>query len=650
MNQPYVKKAWLILFIIVFSTTLFAAYADSSRGLTQVEPPAKVPLPEDQHKPAQLSKHIVEYHINVELLAEAKKLQGQQTLTWTNPGKKPVNELYFHLYPNAFSSKKTTFNRESGGKLREDSMTKDSFGGIELASIQTEDGTDLFSRMEYVQPDDGNQHDQTLLKVRLFEPVKPGEDITLHMEFAVRLPQVFARMGYVGDFVMAGQWFPKIAVYEPAGLRDRKEEGWNLHQYHGNSEFYADFGIYNVRIKVPQDYIVAATGFPVSKAVTEGNKKTYHFYADDVHDFSWSASPHFVYAEQPFSTPDIPGVRIKLYLDPKQAHLKERYFYAAKKSLARYSEWYGSYPYSTLSIVVPPEGGNGAGGMEYPTLITAWAASEESPGYELERVVVHEIGHQYWYGIVANNEFEEAWLDEGLTSYAEDKFMESEYGIAPNLPVESSYITSPAPLKHNSWQYRDHSEYADNVYMRAKLVLKGIEREIGEKQMNKVLKTYFQQWKFKHPTTRDFQKTLEKVTGRSWGTFFNQYVYNGLMVDYAVESIQVKPIHQEESTTYENIISIKKYGGSHAKVPLLFHFTDGTSLRKEWNGADDRIQFKLIHKTPVDWAAIDPEYTIVLENKHINNFMKTSVENKISVRWNIGTVKLIEALIGWVAW
>ena len=130
-----------------------------------------------------------------------------------------------------------------------------------------------------------------------------------------------------------------------------------------------------------------------------------------------------------------------------------------------------TYPYSTLSIVVPPKGGNGAGGMEYPTLITAFAAENDNPGYDLERTVVHEIGHQYWYGMVASNEFEEAWLDEGFTSYAEDKVMESEYGVEPNLPVEASYMTDPAPLKQLSWSYHSHNNYAENVYMRAKLVL-----------------------------------------------------------------------------------------------------------------------------------------------------------------------------------
>ena len=124
-------------------------------------------------------------------------------------------------------------------------------------------------RMAFVQPDDGNKDDHTLLKIPLPKPVGPGEQVTIKTEFLVKLPAAFARMGYVDDFVMAGQWFPKVAAYERKGTRGRTEPGWDLHQYHGNSEFYADFGMYDVKIQVPANYIVAATGFPVKPAVTD---------------------------------------------------------------------------------------------------------------------------------------------------------------------------------------------------------------------------------------------------------------------------------------------------------------------------------------------------------------------------------------------
>ncbi|GFN34038.1 M1 family metallopeptidase [Paenibacillus xylaniclasticus] len=598
-----------------------------------------------------LSKRVSEYHIDVKLDQTGRMLNGQMIVTWTNPGRQPVSELYWHLYPNAFYSPKSSFMRESGGQLREDRATANSYGYMNITELLTEQGQSLLPRLHYVQPDDGNEDDRTLAKLRLQTPVMPNKSVTLKVGFEVKLPEVFARMGYAGDFVMAGQWFPKLAVYETAGTRGRAADGWNAHQYHGNSEFYSDFGIYSVNITVPQRYKVAATGFQTKPIQTSGDWKSYQFYADDVHDFAWAASPDFVYAEESLSAPGIPGVRIKLYLDPLHAGLKDRYLHAAKSALIKYAQWYGSYPYSTLSIVVPPKGGNGAGGMEYPTLVTAFAAEDESPGYSLERTIVHEIGHQYWYGMVATNEFEEAWLDEGFTSYAEDKVMETEYGVAPNLAIESSYMTSPAPLKQLSWSYHSHDHYAENVYMRAKLVLVGIEKMVGDRTMQKILRTYFQKYKFKHPSTADFERVVEQVTKKKWSDYFRQYVYGNQMADFAVDRISVKPVkHQNGTTQYESTVQIRRLGGINGSVPIVFQFTDGTTMTRSWDGSDARIQFKFSHSAPLQWAAVDPKNTNVLDNKHINNYMKAELPDRTRTRWNLGAAKLLDAIIGAFGW
>ncbi|MBW7459854.1 M1 family peptidase, partial [Paenibacillus sepulcri] len=319
-------------------------------------------------------------------------------------------------------------------------------------------------------------------------------------------------------------------------------------------------------------------------------------------------------------------------------------------ALAKYSQWYGAYPYSTLSIVVPPKGGNGAGGMEYPTLITSFAAETDNPGYDLERTVVHEIGHQYWYGMVASNEFEEAWLDEGFTSYSEDKVMESEYGVAPNLPVEASYMTDPAPLKQLSWSYHSHNHYAENVYMRAKLVLFGIEKQVGPKIMSKIMRTYFQKYKFKHPSTADFQHVVEQVTKTKWNDYFSQFVYGNQMSDYSVESIAVKPVKENGTVKYESTVLIRKNGGSYGPVPIVFQFADGTTLPKVWDAAQMHIQYTLVHSSPLLWAAIDPQNENVLDNKHINNFMKAELPEKVQTRWSIGVAKLLEGIFTSLAW
>ena len=198
------------------------------------------------------SDQVVQYRISVTLDPATRQLAGKQTLTWRNPSATDaVSELQFHLYLNAFKNTKSTFMKESGGQLRGDEMAKDGWGWIDITSIRTASGADLKPTLAFIQPDDGNKDDQTVIRATLPEAVPPGGSITLEMAFTSKLPQVFARTGYKDDFYLVGQWFPKLGVYEPAGMRGRETGGWNCHQFHATSEFYADFGSYAVDITVP---------------------------------------------------------------------------------------------------------------------------------------------------------------------------------------------------------------------------------------------------------------------------------------------------------------------------------------------------------------------------------------------------------------
>lgn len=636
------------------SVTSFASKEAKSSSRTapaaipQQTQPDRAPVPVEK----ALSERVVEYHINVQLVPDTETLIASETVTWTHPGVKPVSDLYFHLYPNAFASPETTFMKESGGKLRGDTMPENGFGSMSLKDLRTSEGTSLMQRIQYVQPDDGNINDKTLIKVHLPQPVNGGESITLKLQYEVQLPKIFARMGTSGNFVMAGQWFPKLSVYEPAGIRGVKEEGWNLHQYHGTSEFYSDFGIFNVTIAVPSNYTVAATGFPVKNARIKQDQKIYQFYADDVHDFAWAASPDFTVAEEAFSTPEVPGVRIKVYLDPLHKDLKERYLQAAKAALTYFSKWYGPYPYSTLSIVVPPKDGNGAGGMEYPTLITAFGATDATPDTSLERTVIHEIGHQYFYGMVASNEFEEAWLDESFTSYAEDRLMEQEYGIKTNLPIQASLVLKPEPLNMETWKYDGADSYSRNVYIRGKLVLKDIERQVGTKAMNNIMSSYARKFRFQHPATIDFQKVVEKVTKKSWQHYFDEYIYGDGAPDFSVDKITIKKNDNDSSTKqrYESLVKITNKGSHYANVPIKFTFSDGSVAEQIWNGQGTETTFQLLSDTLLLSAEIDPDHSILLESKHLNNFRLAEIEPKVLSRWTLSVTKLLETVLGTLVW
>ena len=632
-------------------TSFVSKEAKSSNGTAPAAAPQQT-LPDSAPVPAKeaLSQRVAEYHINVQLIPDTETLIASETVTWTHPGAKPVSDLYFHMYPNAFSSPDTTFMKESGGTLRDDTMPENGFGSMTLTDLRTSEGTSLMQRVQFVQPDDGNVNDKTLLKVHLPQPVNGGESVTLKLQYEVQLPKIFARMGASGNFVMAGQWFPKLSAYEPMGTRGVKEESWDLHQYHGTSEFYSDFGIFNVTIAVPSDYTVAATGFPVKNAKLKQDQKIYQFYADDVHDFAWAASPDFTVAEEAFSTPEVPGVRIKVYLDPLHKDLKERYLQAAKAALTYFSKWYGPYPYSTLSIIVPPKEGNGAGGMEYPTLITAFGAKDSSPDTSLERTVVHEIGHQYFYGMVASNEFEEAWLDESFTSYAEDRLMEQEYGIKTNLPLQSSLVTKSEPLNLETWKYAGAESYSRNVYIRGKLVLKDIERQVGTKAMNSIMSTYARKFRFQHPTTSDFQKVVEKVTKKSWQPYFEDYIYGGGAPDFSVDTITMKKNGNSDAQSYESIVKITNKGSHYVDVPIKFTFADGSATERVWSGEGTEATFQLLSDKLLLSAEVDPEHTVLLENKHLNNFRLAEIEPKTLSRWTLSVTKLVETVLGTLVW
>ncbi|WP_440961109.1 M1 family metallopeptidase [Paenibacillus nitricinens] len=632
-------------------TSFVSKEAKSSSGTAPAAAPQQT-LPDSAPVPAEeaLSQRVVEYHIDVQLVPDTETLIASETVTWTHPGVKPVSDLYFHMYPNAFSSPDTTFMKESGGTLRSDTMPENGFGNMTLTDLRTTEGTSLMQRVQFVQPDDGNVNDKTLLKVHLPQPVNGGESVTLKLRYEVQLPKIFARMGASGNFVMAGQWFPKLSVYEPIGTRGVKEEGWDLHQYHGTSEFYSDFGIFNVTIAVPSDYTVAATGFPVKSAKLKQDQKIYQFYADDVHDFAWAASPDFTVAEEAFSTPEVPGVRIKVYLDPLHKDLKERYLQAAKAALTYFSKWYGPYPYSTLSIVVPPKEGNGAGGMEYPTLVTAFGATDSSPDTSLERTVVHEIGHQYFYGMVASNEFEEAWLDESFTSYAEDRLMEQEYGIKTNLPLQSSLVTKSEPLNLETWKYAGAESYSRNVYIRGKLVLKDIERQVGTKAMNSIMSTYARKFRFQHPTTSDFQKVVEKITKKSWQPYFEDYIYGGGAPDFSVDTITIKKNGNSDAQSYESIVKITNKGSHYVDVPIKFTFDDGSATERVWSGEGAETTFQLLSDKLLLSAEVDPEHTVLLESKHLNNFRLAEIEPKTLSRWTLSVTKLVETVLGTLVW
>ena len=596
--------------------------------------------------PHPLSDRIVSYTMDVTLRPESNSIDGKQRLTWRNPDSVPVKELQFHMYLNAFKNKETTFMKESGGVHRGASATvKDPWGSIQISSMKMVNPTDdfrpeiplgsnsaedLVDRITFIQPDDGNLADETVFSIQLPREVAPGETIALEILFESRLPEIVARTGWKtadtgNPFYFVGQWFPKIAVLEVPGQRyipeDAEKGVWNAHQFHVNSEFYADFGKYDVTMRVPESYVVGASGVQMETS-TENGMKAVRFEADDVHDFAWTASPDYLEFNQQWR-----HVNVRALIQPAHKGQAQRHLDAAITALEKYDAWVGEYPYTSLTVVDAIGGSNG---MEYPTLITA-GTNYGLPTWSrfLELVIIHEFGHQYFYGLLASNEFEEAWLDEGMNSYIESRIMDETYGPGAAISLgpfklgdielqRLSYAKqrpSSGALVTNSWEHVG-GDYGKSTYSKPATVMNTLERYWGWDMQQRFLKAYYERWRFKHPTTRDLQSIAEEVSGTDLEWFFSQFVYGTAVVDYSVDSILIT---DKEDDQFVSRVRVHREQDGVFPTTLRLRFDDGTTEDVLWDGAERWKDFRREGTHKIVEAYLDPDFNNLLDVNRLNN-------------------------------
>jgi len=628
-----------------------------------------------------LSPRISKYTISVTLHPDTKILDGQMVLDWKNPSRDTIHELQFHMYLNAFKNSESTFWKESGGQLRgikSKGNNKLTWGWVDILKMETGSGKELTNTIRFIHPDDQNDKDQTVISVSLEEPVLPGGSIRLNIDFQSKLPKIFARTGYSNDYFLAGQWFPKIGVYEPAGMRYAEKGQWNCHQFHANSEFYANFSVYKVNITLPKDYVVGAVGELKSEKINADGSKTLTYQANDVVDFAWTASPHFKVVKDQWKK-----VKIKVLLQPEHFSQADRHTESAKAALAYFDAHLGPYPYNTLTIVDPPLGGSGSAGMEYPTFITAgclWKAPEKMRF--TEDVTIHEFGHNYFMGLLATNEFEEAWMDEGFNTWFETRIMDETYGEKTSFigfkkfhfgDLESKrlgYTTMRNPkiaeVFRPAWGY-PQGGYGQMSYNKTATWMTTLERMVGTQTMDDIMKTYFNRWKFKHPCGRDFIDIVNEVVrnehgnafGNSLNWFFDDVLYGSDVCDYRLSRIsnkKIKPpkgIHEEdgnkmtykiikyENTVYDSKVVLERLGEVIMPEEVLVHFSNGEEITEKWDGRARTKLFSYKRPEKVEWARIDPDNKILIDINLQNNSM-TSKPSK-SVLWKY-TLKYLFAL------
>ena len=637
------------------------AQAAARPGQAAAAPESAAPVPA---KGQPLSTRVVAYVIDAKLDPAKHSIDASETLTYRNLTGQPLQEFPFHLYLNAFQPK-STFMREQ--RLGDSSYQwkPEHFGSITVKSLEAVGMGDLTGQMQFMQPDDGNSDDRTVFQIRLPRPVAPGSEVQFKISFDDQLPQVVARTGYIRDFFMVGQWFPKVGVWWKGG--------WNCHQFHRNTEFFADFGTFDVKLTVPQNYVLGAGGDQVSSAANSDGTKTVGYHSEDVHDFSWTASPSFRLVEDSW-TGSAGTVKIHLLMSPGHDSTTARYLDVVKGTLHLFDEWYGPYPYDRLTIVDPPHGGFNAGGMEYPTLITADTTWWISKGALLPEVVVeHEFGHQYWYGMVATNEFEEAWLDEGINSYTEVKVMNALYGEHtsflkfPNLTLSESatqrtgYTSIPDydPMTRMAWKFVNGRSYGSITYGKTATVLLTLEKIIGEDTMRRAIHTYFMRYRFTHPTAEDFLKTIEEVSGQNLRWYFDQAVYGTAILDYAVEDVQSDradwfernaPREKPGETLYRSSVVVHRKGDFIFPVELEVKFDNGEVAHERWDGRDRWIRYLYVKKARIVSAEIDPDHMIQLDRNKFDNSYVAQENNRAMRKLSNYWIFVSEWLAQVLAW
>jgi hypothetical protein len=478
----------------------------------------------------------VAYTIDVSLNDKEKTLDGFEQIVYTNNSPDTLRFIWFHLWPNAYKNDKTAFSEQQlrNGDTRFYFSDKEQRGYINRLDFKVAGIT--------AQTEDHPEHID-IIKVVLPQPLPPKQKITITTPFHVKLPYNFSRGGYNGQSFQLTQWYPKPAVY------DRK--GWHPMPYLDQGEFYSEFGSYDVRITVPKTFVVAATGVlqteeekawlknrenytlpaahkqsrttqktrsiktktqpPVPPAAKE--TKTLHYKQENIHDFALFANSDFIAKSDTLQLTSGRIITVSSFYTPSQKDLWSQSVRYAKEALRFYSAALGEYPYDVATVVQGPESMDG--GMEYPT-ITVIAPPESAES--LDGVIAHELGHNWFYGVLATNERQHPWLDEGLNTYYENRYMTEKWGsqsrAAEVLFQRKAFNKTDQPIATPSEEFSSIN-YFLSAYHKTAEWLHTLEQQMGREAFDAMMRRYYEEWKFKHPQPEDFKAMVTDALGAS---------------------------------------------------------------------------------------------------------------------------------------
>lgn len=579
----------------------------------------------------------VSYEITARLVetdAGRRSIEGRGKVSIDNHTPTPLHEVPWHLYMNAFrDDNATTHDPFLDGRA---AQVPGSEGSIEVTRL-------IDSRTErQLALDAGDDLDPTTASVRLESPIEPGQTATFEVEWVVALPRLSQRTGYVGDFVFGGQWFPKVAKLEASGQ-------WAQFPFHPQAEFYANFGDYDVTLEVPPAHVVGATGSLVSELTAASRVVRYR--AHDVHDFAWVAWPEFTE-----TTEVVNGINVRLLMPPghdHNAHLTARTLHVALPWL---EEWLGPYPLPTLTVVHPPVAAEGAGGMEYPGLITTGGSLLD--GYlstDVERVVLHELAHQWFYGVLASNEYQWPFLDEGLTTYVENRAMEALFqgrlhdffGFWTRLDQRAyaSAYGRDVPISSAGSAFPSYAHLAALAYDRAALLLETCSRVYGE-SFDRAFQTYARKFRQAHPTPDDLLTTVSELAGRNAADVLRVGLTDRGEVNFVAFDLQSR--RAPDGDGYVNRVWLSRHGNLRLPVTVDILEKGQPVTRQTWDGSETTKVWDFRTASPASAVCLDRDRRIVIEDSRADNCAIASAP--ALPRYWAAVVGWLQALLTTLAW
>ncbi|MCF7905478.1 MAG: hypothetical protein K9M49_10060, partial [Candidatus Marinimicrobia bacterium] len=533
----------------------------------------------------------VQYDMDVVLDSKAKTLTSHSDLLYVNHSPDTLDQILMQLYHNAFNE--GTIAEKVWADLGDSFGKEKGWTGIKIQSAMI-DSTELTFLIR----------DDTILELALPNELSPGDTLAFTLDWVSVIHPQIDRSGYRGNHYMFAQWYPKFIVYD--------ENGWHDDPFGDYGEFYGEFGNFNVSIDVPAEQIVAATGIVVKgdpgwRQVTVDTSVTWkewsedfakerettlteldstarrqvRFAAENVHDFAWQCSRDFVYEHGSWDGID---VHVLYNLKSGEAWTQDVVRFGVQ-SLKWLSENFGPYPWPQMTIIEALFGG----GMEYPMMVM--------DGSESEGLTVHEIGHNWFYGLFANDELDDAWLDEGFTSfqtlwYIEHHYPENDYYLTrkyltpfefENLPLISAkerdlkpvieYMLSVKnePMAQHSYDFIDYSSYSRNVYDKASMMFYSLKAYLGEVRFLAGMQEYYDRWALKHVNEDRFITAMEAGSGEDLDWFFDQWLHTTKYVDYAVIDFDVQELGAEN---FETTVHLENKGGLFVPISATIYGKD----------------------------------------------------------------------------